>query len=74
MPKQTLQRNCIDTDDCIRGRGYIFLKGICPKVNVIARLEFELAFFDVAFEHVNHYTTGTSPVFFCLFKWKWENE
>ena len=31
-----------------------FLKGISPKVNVIARLEFELTNYDVIVKHVNH--------------------
>ena len=32
-------------------------KGMCPKVNVIARLEFELAYYDSAVHYFNHYTT-----------------
>ena len=35
---------------------HTFPKGICQKVNVIARLEYELAA-----HHFNHYTTRTSP-------------
>ena len=31
------------------------LKNICPKVNVIARLEFELAYYHVAVQHISHY-------------------
>ena len=38
---------------------YIFPKGICPKVNVIARLEYELAYYDSAVHRFNHYTTRT---------------
>ena len=38
-----------------------FPRGICPKVNVIARLEFELAFYDFAVHHFNYYTTRTHP-------------
>ena len=38
-----------------------FPKGICPKVNVIARLEYELAYYDSAVHRFNHYTTRTSP-------------
>ena len=34
--------------------------GICPKVNVITRLEFELAYYDSAVHRFNHYTTRTS--------------
>ena len=37
---------------------HTFPKGICPKVNVIARLEFELACYDFADHRFNHYTTG----------------
>ena len=33
-----------------------FPKGISPKVNVIAQLEFEFAYYDVC-----HYATGTPP-------------
>ena len=40
---------------------HTFLKGICPKVNVIARLEFKLAYYDAAFQRFNHYTTNTLP-------------
>ena len=36
---------------------HTFPKGICPKVNVIARLEFELAYNDSAVRRFNHYTT-----------------
>ena len=35
---------------------HTFPKGICPKVNVIARLEFELAYYDSAVHRFNHYT------------------
>ena len=37
---------------------HTFPKGICPKVNVIARLEFELAICDSEVQRLNHYTTG----------------
>ena len=35
---------------------HTFPKGICPKVNVIARLEYELAYYDSAVHRFNHYT------------------
>ena len=35
-----------------------FPKSICPKVNVIAQVEFELANYDVKVQYVNHYATG----------------
>ena len=38
----------------------IFPKGISLKVNVIARLEFELASYDVAVQLVNDYASGIS--------------
>ena len=40
---------------------HTFPKGICPKVNVIARLEHELAYYDSAVHRFNHYTTRTPP-------------
>ena len=36
-------------------------QGICPKVNVIARLEYELTYYDSAVYCFNHYTMGTPP-------------
>ena len=42
-------------------RVHTFPKGICPKVNVIARLEYELAYYDSAVHRFNHYTTRTPP-------------
>ena len=40
---------------------HVFPKGIYPKVNVIVRLEFELAYYDSAVECFNHYTPDTPP-------------
>ena len=40
---------------------HTFPKGICPKVNVIARLEYELAYYDSAVYRFNHYTTRIPP-------------
>ena len=40
---------------------HTFPKSICPKVNVIARLEYELAYYDPAVHCFNHYTTRTPP-------------
>ena len=48
---------------------HTFPKGICPKVNVVVRLEFELMYYDSAVQHFNHYTPGTIPLaqeFQCL--------
>ena len=41
---------------------WVHTKGICPKVNVIARLENELPYYDSAVHRFNHYTTGTPPL------------
>ena len=38
---------------------HTFPKGICPKVNVIARLEYELAYYDSVVHRFYHYTTRT---------------
>ena len=40
---------------------HAFPKGISPKVNVIAQLEFNLAYDDVGVQLVNPYAMGTSP-------------
>ena len=40
---------------------HTFPKGICPKINIIARLEFKLAYYDSAVHHFNYYTTRTPP-------------
>ena len=40
--------------------GHTFPKGICPRVNVIERMEFELAYNDSTVHDVNHYFTRTS--------------
>ena len=38
---------------------HTFLLGISLKVNIIARLQFEVAYFDDAVKHVSHYTMRT---------------
>ena len=43
-----------------------FPKGFISKVNIIALLKFELAYYDVATNHVSHYSTGTPPPYFWL--------
>ena len=40
---------------------HAFPKGICLKVNVIARLDFELAYDDSVVQLINHYNTRTHP-------------
>ena len=44
---------------------HTFPKGICPKVNVIARLEYELTYYDSAIHRFNHYTTRTPRWWVC---------
>ena len=43
---------------------HTFPKGICPKVNIIARLEYELAYYESTVHRFNHYTTRTPPLKF----------
>ena len=43
-------------------RVHTFPKGICPKVNVIARLEYQLAYYNSTVHHFNHYTPRTPPL------------
>ena len=38
---------------------HIFPRDICPKVNVIAQVEFELVYCNIAVLHVSHYVTET---------------
>ena len=45
---------------------HTFPKGICPKGDVLARLERELAYYDFVIQRFNHYTMGTSPLSFCF--------
>ena len=52
----------IQTTDGEEGEIHILPKGINPKGNVIAWLEFELAYYDIAVEQVSHYNPGTLPV------------
>ena len=40
---------------------HTFPKGICPKVNIIARLGYEFAYYDSAVHRFNYYTTRTPP-------------
>ena len=43
---------------CWEDKGvHAFSKGICLKMNVIARLEFEPAYYDFAVKRINHYIT-----------------
>ena len=59
MPKLSLQKNKINPH--LVGKGlYTFPKVICPKMNVIPWLEFELADYDVTVQYISHYATGIS--------------
>ena len=40
---------------------HTFPMGICPKVNIIARLEFELVYYDSAVQRFTHYITRIPP-------------
>ena len=43
-------------------KGFIYLsKVFVSKVSRIARLEFELAYYNAAVQHVSHYATDTLP-------------
>ena len=41
---------------------HIFLLDIFPKLNVIVRLEFEIAYNDVIVQYVSNYTSEILPV------------
>ena len=43
---------------------HTFPKSLIPKVTVIARVEFELAYYAVTVQYLTHYTTGTTPTSF----------
>ena len=63
MPKLSFKKNRRGTNltHMSEGKGvYTFPKDICPKVNVIAQLGFELTYYDSAVQCFNHYTTRTS--------------
>ena len=40
---------------------HAFPRDISSKVNVIPRLEFDLAYYDVGVQHISNYTMGDSP-------------
>ena len=65
MPKPFSEKNSSDTYYLTHSREdkgvHTFPKGICPKVNIIVRLEYELAYNDSAVHRFNHYTTRTPP-------------
>ena len=60
MPKPFSKKNSSGTIWEDKGV-HTFPKGICPKVNVIAQLEYKLAYYDSAVHRFNHYTMRTPP-------------
>ena len=44
-------------------RVHTFPKGMSPNVNLIVRLEFELAYYVVAVQHMSHYTTSCRNIY-----------
>ena len=64
MPKPSVSRNSSGTNFPITGgiRGFMLLPTSIPKkVEVIARLKFELAYFETAIQHISHNAMGTPP-------------
>ena len=65
IPFQNLKRKSVGSSIYLtyyweeKDGDYNFPKGICPKVNVIVRLEFELAYYDSAVQRFIHYATRT---------------
>ena len=43
------------------------MNDICPKVYIIARLEYEIAYYDSAVHRFNHYTTRTSVRYYTAY-------
>ena len=64
IPTPSFQKNSSETNitQSSEDKGVpTFPKSICQKVNVIARLEFELAWYDFAVQRFNHHTRRTTP-------------
>ena len=61
MPKPPLYKDRGSIHSCKDKRVHTFPKGICSKVNVIARHEFELTCNNSTVQLFNHYTTRTPP-------------
>ena len=56
MQKNSNLTNCSGDEEV-----QTFLKGISPKVNVLALLKGKLSLYDTANQHVNQYATWTPP-------------
>ena len=50
--------------NCGHKEVHSFHEDISPKVNVTARLEFKLAYYDITVQHINNHTLG-SPKGYC---------
>ena len=61
IPKSFLQKNNIQSILARDNGVYNIPKGISPKVNVIAWLKLELASYDVAAQHIRHYSKKLLP-------------
>ena len=46
------------------GEIHTFAKSICPKGNVIVRLELEYVYHYIVVQHVNHYTPRIATIYF----------
>ena len=62
MPKPSLQKEVgVLFNPSVGGRDkrvHVFPKGYNPKVSVIAKLEFDLVYYDVAVLHISYYATA----------------
>ena len=63
MPKLFFEKNTSSTIQPIGGRirGFMPFPRIFARKRTIARLEYELAYYDSEVHRVNHYTTRTPP-------------
>ena len=67
MQKPSLKKKNCSTIESLAGRDkevYTVPKDICPKVEAVARLEFELGY-DIV-QHFGHYAIGTSLAEFSI--------
>ena len=56
MPKPFFKKNYL-TQSCEDKGVHTFPNGICRKVNIIARLEYEVVYYDLVVHRFNQYTT-----------------
>ena len=65
MPKPSLLKNSSEAikPTARKIREFIpFPKGICSKLNIIARLDFELAYLEARVQHFSHYVQRIPPL------------